>query len=83
MFKLQIPRFIVTRIVLALAFTAGAGLCVDAQAQPFPEIRVWAFPGAFQDSSLVRPGRCLGAFQGPLPDRHSAAPTHDHRSVPA
>lgn len=34
----------------------------------FPTIPVCAFPGAYQDSSLIRPNRCVGAFQAPLPD---------------
>lgn len=55
-------------MVLALVLVAGAGLCRDAAAQPFPELRVWAFPGAYQDSSLIRPTRCVGSFQAPLAD---------------
>jgi len=58
-------------LLLALASVAGAGLWSPVHAQiptGFPRIPVWAFPGAFQDSSLVRPNRCIGAFQGPLPD---------------
>ena len=34
----------------------------------FPKIPLCAFPGAYQDSSLIRPLRCVGQFQGPLPD---------------
>jgi hypothetical protein len=69
MFTFRFPRPpSANRIVLALVLVAGAGLCSDALAQPFPQLRVWAFPGAYQDSSLVKPGRCIGQFQGPLPD---------------
>ena len=28
----------------------------------FPKIPLCAFPGAYQDSSLVRPRRCVGSF---------------------
>lgn len=34
----------------------------------FPDIPICAFPGAYQDSSLVVPNRCVGRFVGPLPD---------------
>jgi hypothetical protein len=55
------------RFVLALALAAGAG-AVPASAQPgFPKIPLWAFPGAFQDSSLFNRFRCVGSF-GPRPD---------------
>ena len=58
-------------LLLALAFTAGAGFWSPLEAQiptGFPRIPVWSFPGAFRDSSLIRPNRCVGAFKGPLPD---------------
>jgi hypothetical protein len=64
-------------LLLALAFTAGAGLWNPLHAQVptgFPRIPVWAFPGAYQDSSLVRPNRCIGLFQGPLPDSIAERP---------
>jgi hypothetical protein len=35
---------------------------------PFPKLALCAFPGLYQDSSLIRPGRCVGLFQGPQPD---------------
>lgn len=72
--KLPFPRFSASSFALALALTAGAGLCRDALAQPFPEMRVWAFPGAFRDSSLVRPGRCIGLFRAPMPDSIAERP---------
>jgi hypothetical protein len=55
-------------LLLALAFTAGAGT-VEAQtpAWGFPKIPVWAYPGAFQDSSVFNPRRCVGSWQ-PRPD---------------
>ena len=55
---------------LALALLAGAGLCGTAHAEimPFPQIKVWAIPGAYQDSSLVRPSRCVGDFVAPMAD---------------
>lgn len=34
----------------------------------FPRIPLCAFAGAYQDSSLLEPRRCIGAFQGPQPD---------------
>jgi hypothetical protein len=55
----------------ALALAASAGFWTPASAQvptEFPRISVWAFPGAYQDSSLVRPNRCIGLFRGPLED---------------
>src|SRR5690349_17010298 len=59
------------RSILALALVAGAGIvsaAAVASGASFPSLRVWAFPGAYQDSSLVVPSRCVGSFQGPLPD---------------
>jgi hypothetical protein len=61
----------------ALALVAGAGFWTPAEAQVptgFPRIPVWAFPGAYQDSSVVRPNRCIGLFQGPLPDSIAQRP---------
>jgi hypothetical protein len=62
-------------LVLALALVAGAGTASQAQVQcwpnrvlEFPYIDVCAFPGHYQDSSLVRPFDCIGSFDGPLPD---------------
>lgn len=34
----------------------------------FPDIPICAFAGAYQDSSLVRPNRCVGSFRAPLAD---------------
>jgi hypothetical protein len=57
-------------LALALALVAGAGVR-GAEAQTpggdFPRLRVWAFPGAFQDSSLIDATRCVGSF-GPRAD---------------
>ena len=54
---------------LALALVAGAGLPGGASAQSgFPKIAVWAVAGAWQDSTLEFPKRCVGQFTGPLPD---------------
>src|SRR5437667_12489591 len=54
---------------LALALAAGAGHVQTVTAQPgFPHIAVWAFPGAWQDSTLLFPRRCVGAFTGPMRD---------------
>jgi hypothetical protein len=39
------------------------------EARPaFPRIPICAFPGAYNDSSLIKPNRCVGSFQGPRPD---------------
>ena len=38
------------------------------QRPTFPSIPICAFPGAYQDSSHLRPNRCIGAFRGPLAD---------------
>src|SRR5881396_4419802 len=37
-------------------------------ASDFPGIPVWSIVGAWQDSSLVRPNRCVGSFRAPLAD---------------
>jgi len=50
---------------MALAFVAGAWSPAAAQSG-FPRIAVWAFPGAWQDSTLLFPNRCVGQFKGPL-----------------
>ncbi len=43
MAKQAFPRFPAPlALTLALALVAGAGLCRDASAQPFPQMRVWA-----------------------------------------
>jgi hypothetical protein len=53
---------------LALALVAGAGPVSPAAAQPgFPRIPLWAYAGAYQDSSIYNPYRCVGSFQ-PLAD---------------
>ena len=52
---------------MALALTIGAAS--PAAAQPgFPKIALWAMPGAWQDSTLLFPRRCLGQFKAPLAD---------------
>lgn len=71
------PQTILVAMLLAMQ-TAGvpaqaqtASPCGDlyAPAPPvFPRIPICAFPGAYRDSSLVFPNRCVGSFQGPLPD---------------
>jgi hypothetical protein len=62
-------------LILALTLAVGAGPTTAAHAQSnFPRIPVWAYPGAYQDSSLVRPGRCIGLFKGPLADSVAMRP---------
>lgn len=69
------PRFAVVCSILALALSAGAGIVSRSEAQPgFPHIDVWAYPGAYRDSSLYRPNRCIGLFAGPLSDSVEARP---------
>lgn len=58
---------LVSCALLALVLAAGAGRA-SAQGSGFPSIPVWTQAGAWQDSSLVFPNRCIGAFRGPLPD---------------
>ena len=69
------------RIALGLFFLAFAGSRpANAQCnftdsvQTFPQIRLCAFPGAYQDSSLIEPKRCIGSFKGTLPDSVAARP---------
>ena len=60
-------RILPPTILLALALAAGAGFVRPARAG-YPSIPVWAFPGAWQDSTLLVPRRCVGSFTGPLAD---------------
>lgn len=47
--------------------------CTFREPRPrFPRIPVWALTGAYQDSSLVSPRRCVGSFRGPLADSVAA-----------
>jgi hypothetical protein len=63
----RVTPSLVTGLVLALV--AGSLLSTPAAAQNgFPKISMWAFPGAWQDSTLLFPKRCVGQFQGPMPD---------------
>ncbi len=51
-------------IAAALALMAGAGpMPAQAAGSGFPHIPVWAFSGAFQDSSTFNRFRCPGSFQ--------------------
>jgi hypothetical protein len=72
------PRWTTWRLpILALALAASAGFSCPARAQGpvgFPRIAVWAYPGAYRDSSLIRPNRCVGSFKGPLPDSVAMRP---------
>jgi hypothetical protein len=54
-----------------IGLTEGCDFNFAAQGIPrpdFPHIPICAFPGAYQDSSLVKPNRCIGSFTGPLAD---------------
>ncbi len=68
------PRHLSILALLALALAAGAGSLSAAVAQPaetpqqFWHIPVWVMPGAWQDSTVLFPGRCGGTFRGPQPD---------------
>lgn len=61
-----------SRITLAaLALVASAGWATGASAQGssgFPSLSGWVFPGAWQDSTILQPTRCVGSFGGPLAD---------------
>jgi hypothetical protein len=76
-------RTFFTTALLALALVAGARSaaaqvqCYPNAVLPFPHIDLCAFPGHFQDSTLVQPYRCLGSFAGPLTDSIRA----DARSI--
>lgn len=51
---------------LVLATMASTTAPAARAASNFPDIPVWANPGAWQDSSLVSPNRCVGSFRAPL-----------------
>lgn len=67
---------------MALAVLAGASAHPVRAAANFPDIPVWANPGAWQDSSQIRDSlgvftyrnRCIGAFKGPLAESLAARP---------
>lgn len=73
-------RWTLAPVVMALALVAGARpaaaqvQCYPNAVLPFPRIDLCAFPGRFQDSSLVQPFRCVGSFKGPLADSIKAEP---------
>ena len=52
---------------LLLAFALGIPGPAAAQSG-FPKIAVWAIPGAWQDSTLLFPKKCVGYFKAPLQD---------------
>lgn len=67
--------------VAVLALTCGLGFgapraiaqsvtpcALDGPAAVFPRIPLCAFSGAYRDSTLLFPKRCLGSFAGPQPD---------------
>ena len=54
-------------LAFGLALAAGASSPAGAQTG-FPKIAVWAFPGAWQDSTVLFPNRCVGQFKAPLAD---------------
>src|SRR2546428_14037810 len=75
------PRACLLIVALVPALAAGTAawparaefrdvpVCSFSGPQPaFPHIQVCAFPGAYQDSSLIRPKRCVGSFAGARPD---------------
>jgi hypothetical protein len=50
----------------ALALVGLASARPSLAASQFPDIPVWAKAGAWQDSSLIDPTRCVGSFEEPL-----------------
>ncbi|HET7225615.1 MAG TPA: hypothetical protein VFK69_07840 [Candidatus Eisenbacteria bacterium] len=60
---------IVCSIVAALAVTgwAGAAAAQSGSGYAFPRLHVWAYPGAFQDSTTFFPRLCVGSL-GVRPD---------------
>jgi hypothetical protein len=60
-------RSAVARALVA-ALVGLAGASPAAAASNFPDVPVWAQAGAWRDSSLVSPNRCVGAFKAPLAD---------------
>jgi hypothetical protein len=80
-------RTFVIGLLLAPALVAGAGAWARSSAQSapgpcdfnapqprFPSIPLCVFPGAYRDSSLISPRRCLGSFKGPLSDSVASRP---------
>lgn len=67
---------------LVLAVAAGTWASAARAASNFPEIPVWANPGAWQDSTLLRDelgnirfrSRCVGGFKGPLAESLAVLP---------
>ncbi len=53
---------------------ALCNLAVPLDSLVFPHIPLCAFVGAYQDSSLIDPKRCLGLYSGPLTDSVAARP---------
>ena len=76
-------RWIRALVLLALFGLAGAAV-VRAQSytpcdlaheqRDFPHIPICVFTGAYRDSSLIRPDRCVGSFTGPQPESVLARP---------
>ena len=59
--RFRTPKFRI--LALALALTAGAGASVARAQQPgFPHIPLWAYAGAFQDSTVFNPFVCAGTL---------------------
>jgi hypothetical protein len=54
------PRAAVTTMLLALLLLPVAAPLARAQVTGYPRIPVWAFPGAWQDNTLLFPNRCVG-----------------------
>lgn len=60
-------RWIVAAVALASMAGAHGVRAAVHDVTGFPRIAVWAFPGAWQDSTALFPNRCVGSFQ-PMAD---------------
>lgn len=65
-----------TVTILALVLGTSAGVRRASAQAGFPTLKVWAYPGAFQDSSVFDSSRCIGSF-GVRPD----SVRHQPRSI--
>ena len=68
-FTLFRGRLLCLALVLVTGATARDAAAVNDPADPaLTHIPIWAFPGAYHDSTRIDSSRCVGSFGGPLTD---------------